>query len=116
MAGTFAIYRLPADAPVPAAFWSVTRTDDELSVICLADAVPAGALVESGWRGLKVAGPLDFGLTGVAAALTTPLAAAGVSVLPIATYDTDYVFVREEALEGAVAALRGAGHTVGTES
>jgi uncharacterized protein len=112
----FAVCRLPPDAPAPAQFWSVTRTEDELSVICADDAVPSGAAAERGWRGLQVAGPLDFALTGVAAALTTPLAAAGVSVLPVATYDTDYLFVREEALDAAVGALRAAGHRVGTQS
>jgi hypothetical protein len=112
----FAVCKLPPDAPVPADFWSVTRTADELSVICADDAVPAGAELQRGWRCLQVAGPLDFALTGVAAALTTPLAAAGVSVLPVATYDTDYLFVREEALPVAVEALRAAGHEVGTDS
>ena len=110
--GAFAVCRLaPGDAP-PEDFWSVTRTEDELSVICAEDAIPEGAAVERPWRGLQVAGPLDFALTGVAAALTAPLAAAGVSVLPVATYDTDYLFVREETLVRAVGALEAAGHTV----
>jgi uncharacterized protein len=108
----FAVCRLPADAPTPERFWSVTRTADELSVICSDADVPAGAEVQPDWRGLQVAGPLDFALTGVAAALTVPLAEAGVSVLPVATYDTDYLFVRASALDAAVAALRAAGHTV----
>jgi hypothetical protein len=83
-------------------------------VICTEDAVPEGAVVQRGWRGLKVVGPLDFALTGVAAALTAPLAEA--QVLPIATYDTDYLFVREETMSRAVAALEAAGHRVGTDS
>ena len=110
--GVFAVCRLPPDAPAPADFWSVTRTEDELSVICLEGAVPDGAEVQRGWRGLQVAGPLDFALTGVAAALTAPLAEAGVSVLPVATFDTDYLFVRSETLDVAVAALAVAGHVV----
>ena len=114
--GVFAVCRLPPDAPAPADFWSATRTEDELSVICTEDAIPAGAVVQRGWRGLQVVGPLDFALTGVAAALTAPLAEAQVSVLPIATYDTDYLFVREETLSRAVAALEAAGHRVGTDS
>ena len=73
-------------------------------------------MVQRGWRGLKVVGPLDFALTGVAAALTAPLAAAELSVLVVATYDTDYLFVRESALAAAVAALEVAGHRVGTDS
>jgi hypothetical protein len=114
--GSYAVCKLPPAAATPERFWSVTRTDDELSVICLEADVPAGAEVQRGWRGLQVAGPLDFALTGVAAALTAPLASARISVLPVATYDTDYLFVREETLDGAVEALRAAGHTVGTDS
>ena len=108
----FAVCRLDPLAEPPASFWSVTRTEDELSVICTEDVVPRDAVVERGWRGLQVAGPLDFALTGVAAALTAPLAAAAISVLPVATFDTDYLFVREPSLAAAVAALTGAGHIV----
>jgi hypothetical protein len=108
----FAVCRLDPAAELPARFWSATRTADELSIICTQDAIPEDALVEPGWRGLRVAGPLDFALTGVAAALTVPLAEAGVSVLAVATFDTDYLFVREASLPTAVAALSAAGHTV----
>ena len=110
--GVFAVCRLDPAAATPAGFWSVTRTADELSVICAEDAIPDGAVAERGWRALRVAGPLDFALTGVAAALTAPLAAAGVSVLPVATFDTDYLFVREASLARALAALAAAGHSV----
>ena len=109
--GVFAVCRLEPGAEVPREFWSVTRTADELSVICAEEAIPEGARAVRGWRALRVAGPLDFALTGVAAALTTPLAAAGVSVLPVATFDTDYLFVREELLARALSALTAAGHT-----
>ena len=95
-------------------FTSATRTPDELSVICATAAVPGGVIAERDWRVLRVAGPLDFELTGVAAALTAPLAGAGISVLPVATYDTDYLLVRETALAAALAALAAAGHTVPT--
>src|SRR5262245_52923580 len=87
-----AIARLDAAAPIPA--WplrgglsSITRTADELSVVCAADAVPAGVRVEPGWRGLRVAGTLDFSLTGVLASLAIPLAAAGISIFAISTFD-----------------------------
>lgn len=114
---TLAICRLPPGAPVPAWAWtgepaSVTRTRDELSVVCRADAVPDGVRREAGWRCLKVEGPLDFGLTGILAALTAPLAAAGVSVFAVCTYDTDHVMVKAEDLDRAVQALRAAGHRV----
>jgi hypothetical protein len=118
--GLFSVCRLDPAAELPSAswssqpadFWWVTRTADELSVICPEDAIPVGAVVERGWRALRVAGPLDFALTGVAAALSAPLAAADVSVLPIATFDTDYLFVRAASLPRALEALAAAGHVV----
>lgn len=117
LADTLAICRLPADAPVPAWAWSgepasVTRTRDELSIVCRADAVPEGTKCEAGWRCLKVKGPLDFGLTGILAAITAPLAAAGIPVFAVCTYDTDYVMVKAERLESAVDVLRRAGHRI----
>jgi hypothetical protein len=113
--GTFAVSRLPADSPVPAwaldqAFVSVTRTSDELSIVCAEEQVPMDITAERGWRALKVEGPLDFGLTGILAGLAAPLAAAGISIFAISTYDTDYLLVREERLEEAIDVLAGAGY------
>jgi hypothetical protein len=115
--GRLAVCRLEAGAAPPAwamggALWSVTGTADELSVVCGEERVPEGVRREAGWRALKVAGPLDFALTGVLSAIAAPLAAAGVSVFAVATFDTDYVLVREERLAEAVAALRAAGLSV----
>ena len=117
LAEPLAICRLPPDAPPPAwawrgAFVSVTRTADELSVVCAAAAVPPGVTASAPWRALRVAGPLDLSAVGVLARLAAPLAAAGVSLFVVATYDTDWLLVREDALDAAVAALRGAGHAV----
>jgi hypothetical protein len=114
-----AICRLPADAPVPAppavgGLWSVTRTQYELSLVLSESEAPAEGRIEPGWRALKVAGPLDFSLTGILAALAGPLAEAGISLFAIATYDTDYVLVRDVDLERATAVLRAAGHRVDT--
>ena len=115
--GTLAICRLEADAAVPA--WaqdarllSLTRTDQELSIVVREEAAPADVVAERGWRCLRVAGPLDFALTGVAAALAGPLATARVPLLLVATYDTDLVLVRAEHLGRALAALAAAGHRV----
>jgi hypothetical protein len=110
--GRYAVCRLDADGVAPAAFFSVTRTADELSVVCAEEVAPEGAKCERGWRILQVAGPLEFSLTGVLAAIAMPLAKSGVSIFAISTFDTDYVLVKEEALERAVEALRGAGHRV----
>lgn len=115
--GSYAICRLEAGDPWPAwahagAFYSVTRTTEELSVVCLAALVPPGTRCESAWRCLKVAGPLDFALTGVLAALAAPLAAAGVGVFVVSTFDTDYLLVRDAQFDLALRALQQAGHTV----
>jgi hypothetical protein len=113
---SLAVCKLAADAPSPTwprgAFTSITRTPDELSVICDDDAVPADVQAERGWRALRVEGPLPFELTGVAAALTAPLAEARISVFLIATFDTDYLLVKEDVLAQAMGVLRAAGHDV----
>jgi hypothetical protein len=108
----YAICRLAADAPVPSSFFSVTRTADELSVVCFDAEAPEGAKTERGWRIFQVIGPLEFSLTGVLAAIAAPLADAGVSIFAISTFDTDYVLVKEENLAKAVEALRAADHRV----
>lgn len=119
LAGNLAVCRLEPGAALPAwAFGhgplcSVTRTPEELSVVCGEQAVPAGIRCERGWRALKVQGPLDFGLTGILNALSAPLAQAGISIFAVSTFDTDYLMVREAHLEAALAALRAAGHTIG---
>jgi hypothetical protein len=112
---TYAISRLDASAAEPA--WaqsgqirSVTRTAEELSIVCRQDAVPGGVVSEGGWRALRVAGTLDFSLTGVLASLAAPLAEARISLFAVSTHDTDYVLVKAEALQRAVAALTAAGH------
>ena len=110
-----AICRLAADAPVPAwlgraRFWSLTRSEEELSIVLPEEMVEAGWQAERGYRALQVLGPLDLGLTGVLASLAVPLAAAGVSIFALSTYDTDYVLVREGDLEKAEQALVASDH------
>lgn len=116
-----AICRLPPDTRLPAwmdglPFYSLTRAEEELSIVCPVDAIPpdiqAASIVERGWRALKVAGPLDFSLTGVLASLAGPLAGAGISIFAISTFDTDYLLVRSETLEKAIQVLEESGHTV----
>ncbi|MBN1643082.1 MAG: ACT domain-containing protein [Anaerolineae bacterium] len=113
--GRLAICRLAPHDPLPAQdlgapFWSVTRTSDELSVVLPEDAVGAGWRAEPGWRCLQVAGPLDLALTGVLHALSAPLAAAGIPLFALSTFDTDYLLVREDDLARAIEALARAGH------
>lgn len=109
-----AVCRLDPHAQLPSwlagAFTSVTRTREELSIVCDDQAVPQGVQAERGWRVLKVEGPIPFEVTGVAAALVAPLAEARISVFLLATYDTDYLLLKEESFARAVDVLRAAGH------
>ena len=113
----YAIVRLHPGAELPSwvdrgPFRSVTRTDNEVSVVCRDRDVPGGESAERGWRVLEVAGPLNFSLTGVVASLVVPLAEEDVPIFVVSTFETDYVMVRGGDLERAADALRGAGHTV----
>lgn len=111
---TFAICRISPSEPIPAwamagaAFFSVTRTNDELSLVSECALVPEHVKAERGWCALKVEGPLDFALTGILHSLSGPLAAAKVSVFAVSTFDTDYLLVKD--LVAAIEALRSAGH------
>lgn len=111
-----AVCRLAADEAIPGwirgAFTSVTRTAEELSIVCASEAPPENVQAERGWRGVKVSGPIPFEVTGVAAALVAPLAAAGISVFLMATYDTDYLLLKADVFELALSVLRNAGHDV----
>ncbi len=117
---TFAICRLGDGAAIPrwalrGSFVSVTRTADELSIVCPLGDVPKGVQCSRGWRCLRVEGPLDLSLTGVLASLTAPLARVGISVFAISTFDTDYLMVQEKHLEAALVALAAAGHNATQE-
>jgi uncharacterized protein len=112
----YAICRLKPDEPFPAwatgKFVSLSRTEDELSVVCQEDTVPSNVKHERDWRVLQVEGPMDLSLVGVLASLTKPLAEAGINLFAISTFDTDYLLVEAEKYDAARVALEGAGHHV----
>jgi hypothetical protein len=111
----FAVCRLERDAAVPdwaatGEFISITRTVDELSVVCSQDAVPEGVRCERDWRCFRVAGSIPFSTVGVLASLTAPLVEARISVFAVSTFDTDYLLVKERNWEAALSTLRRQGH------
>ncbi|WP_018684368.1 ACT domain-containing protein [Actinokineospora enzanensis] len=118
VAGEYSITRFAPGTPIaPELFTapglvSVTRTATELSIVTPADATPGGGRTELGWRLLTVRGPLEFTLTGIMASIASSLAAAGVPLFAVSTFDTDHVLVHDADLDRAVAALREAGHDV----
>jgi hypothetical protein len=113
-----ALCRLAPAEPIPAwtaqarTFLTISRTPTELSIVADEEAVPLEVRAERGYRALRVEGPLPLELVGVLAALANPLAAAGIPIFPIATYDTDYLLLRETTLRRAINALTVAGHRV----
>jgi hypothetical protein len=115
--GRYSICRLPPNASLPHSalageFWALLRSNDELSLVCAEELAPPAATCSSGWRCLRVAGTLDFALTGVLAGLSAPLAAAGISIFAVSSYDTDYLLLAEDQLPAALAALRAAGFII----
>jgi hypothetical protein len=106
----FSICRLPGNSPVPAwtfgsGFWSVSGSEEEVSIVCPEQQVPEGIEAEQGWKAFRVKGILDMSLTGVLASLLQPLAEAEISVFAISTYNTDYVMVKEERYDDAASLL-----------
>ena len=91
-------------------FVSLTRTDHELSVVCMQENVPDEIQAERNWRCICVQGAFDFSVVGVHTSLAVPLAEANISVLAIATYETDYVLIKDNDLQKAVDVLKKAGH------
>jgi hypothetical protein len=115
MVGDFVVAKADPDEELPefaGGWFSLTRTPEELSVVCLEEDAPAGFEGESGWAMFRVSGKLDFGLTGILYRLTEPLAKASVSVFAISTFDTDYLLVRNESLGEAKSAWSEIGVTV----
>ena len=117
LSGEYAVSRLEPDSAVPDWAWqgelvSVSKTRDELSILCASSNVPNGVRCERHWLALKLHGPFDFALTGILVSVLEPLRVAGIGIFAVSTFDTDYVLVKRASLELAIAALRKAGHDV----
>ncbi len=117
MEGIFSLCRLAPNDPIPtwalsSNFYTISKTDDELSVVCESQYVPAEIKQDGNWRSLKIASVLDLSLTGITAKFSTALANAGVNLCVIATYETDYIFVKQEKLQTAITALQNAAFIV----
>jgi len=115
LVGAYAIVRLASGASVPewatkGEFTSITRTSDELSIVCLAENVPADVPSPHRWICLKLEGPIPFSQTGVLLSFIEPLSSKGIPIFAISTYDTDYVLVQEEYARAALKILQEAGH------
>jgi len=113
--GAYAIVRLAPNAVVPdwatkGEFTSITRNADELSIVCLAENLPAAVESPHRWICLKLEGPFPFSQTGVLLSFIGPLSRKDIPIFAIATYDTDYVLIQKDQLGNAVDVLCEAGH------
>ncbi len=113
--GTYNVHRLPVDADIDQHLWelpfmSVTRTPDEISIVCAEEVPLCSEQCSPGWRMFRVSGTLEHNLVGIIAKLSASLADAGVSVFTLATFDTDYILIPQSKMRYAVEALREAGH------
>jgi hypothetical protein len=114
--GNYAVCLLGKDSKIPewanGEFFSITKTEDELSIVCKEEIVPESIKCEKGWVRIKVIGPLDFSLTGILASLADPLAFAGISIFAISTFDTDYLLIKKDMIEKAKQVLLAEGHNI----
>ncbi|HET7207069.1 MAG TPA: ACT domain-containing protein [Terriglobales bacterium] len=112
------VCRLTPTAPIPewsqnpGAFSCITRTREELSIVCASENVPADVQAEHKWIAFKLQGPFPFAQTGVLSSFIEPLSGNGIPIFAISTYDTDYVLIKADARSSALAFLREAGHTL----
>ena len=118
---TYVVAKLAAPVPAfptgtkPRALFSLTFTDDEISLVCEENSMPASAVctnIQRDWRALKIEGVLDFSLVGILARISGLLSAKNISIFALSTYNTDYILVQSKSLSSAMSALRADGHEV----
>ena len=114
--GSFAVCRLASSTSVPdwasqGTFFSITRTADELSVVCPQSQVPRDVHYENDWACLKLEGPFPFAETGILSSFVQPLSDRAIPIFAISTFDTDYVLVKNAWVEKAIDVLKENGHT-----
>ncbi|HWR42259.1 ACT domain-containing protein [Sporomusa sp.] len=117
LADSLGVCKLDSNQTIPewayqGKFFSITKTPDELSIVCSEMVIPGDVQCEIGWRALKIAGILDFGLIGILSVVATALAKAGLSIFAISTYNTDYILVKSKDLERALHTLSSEGHEI----
>jgi hypothetical protein len=115
--GEFTIHRFPAMSKIPgdvceSDFFTISKTDDEISIVCNSAINLKSERSETGWSCFKVLGPLEFSLTGILAKLAACLAEANISIFAISTYNTDYILVNSNQIELAKSSLEASGNSI----
>ena len=119
--GRFSVLRFEPDSPIPewatsGDFFSITKTDDELSIVCRQGLAPADVTCSANWSCLKLVGPFAFDETGIVASVTTVIANADIGVFVVSTFDGDHILVKETDFHAAISALKEKGHVVNKTS
>ncbi|RAL96375.1 MULTISPECIES: ACT domain-containing protein [Agrobacterium] len=114
--GTYGVARLSADASIPAwadgtGFLSISRTDDELSVVCRQERIPHDVKADTGWNCLKLQGPFAFDETGIVLSVIEPLSTNDIGIFVVSTFDGDHLLVKSKDLEKTFELLANAGHS-----
>lgn len=115
--GKYVVCRLEKNEKIPTwinteKFYSITKTEDELSIVCLDENIDENIKCEKGWRVLKIQGPLDFSLVGILSKISVILAENNISIFAISTYDTDYILVKEESIEKTIKVMTENGYNI----
>ena len=115
LVSSFAVCKLHPEASIPkwayqGSFISITKTQEEVSIVCQTDNIPEDVACVKSWRALKIVAELDFSLVGILAKISTILASAGISIFAISTYNTDYILVKQEQLDKTLQTLLAAGY------
>jgi hypothetical protein len=115
--GSYAVGRLAATSPIPGwadgkGFVSISRSDDELSIVCRAERVPADVKQDTGWVCYKLVGPFAFDETGIVSAVIGPLSDAGIGIFIVSTFDGDHLLIKQADTGRAEPVLSNAGHAL----
>ncbi len=91
----------------------VGKTDEELSLVCSSDNVPANTIEsEYGWRAFRIEGVLDFSLIGILSEISTILANNKIGIFAISTFNTDYILTKKEKFNMALDVLKSSGYII----
>lgn len=115
--GSYAVCRLDAASTIPAwadgeGFVSISRSEDELSIVCRTERVPGDVKQDAGWACYKFVGPFAFDETGIVSSVIGPLSDAGIGIFVVSTFDGDHMLLKEADIGRAEPVLTGAGHVL----
>ena len=96
---------IPLEKILKEEIFSITRTDEELSIVVQEDVDIKSDIIEKNWRMIKIDGTLDFSLIGILSKISTILANANISIFAMSTYNTDYILLKEDRIKEAIKVL-----------